>query len=361
MEELNHAAEILNAKSWKLISEINEDIIGTAPIIVTTSYQCPRRELKNIEFDAVVFDEASQATVPEAAMALVKLKDSGFLTVVGDHKQLGPIVMSDHTILKVSLYDLLHRRIMDHDTNTPPNKRAMLTLRKQYRMHDDIAEICRVLAYPEGLESASLDKTLRIDTSKLNGCWQDKVINPAHPVIFVSTEDVATQETKDRSGSSLNYKEVEIIENMVKRLEEVGVHPPQIAIISAYKGQRELIYTSMKKYAVGTVDSFQGDENDVVIFDITRDNMQGAIGFMKEPNRLNVAVSRARRKLIVVGNRKSLGSHVKNQVFRKFLKAVSKNVVVIPAPEISDDEIFGSWSQSPLHSEGACSVRGLTI
>lgn len=343
-EELNHGAEILNAKSWKLINEINEDIIETAPIIVTTSYQCPRSELKNIEFDAVVFDEASQATVPEAAMALVKLKDSGFLTVVGDHKQLGPIVMSDHTILKVSLYDLLHRRIQDHDTNTPPNKKARLTLRKQYRMHDDIAEICRVLAYPEGLESADLDKTLRIDTSKLNGCWQDKVINPAHPVIFVSTEDVATQETKDRSGSSLNFKEVEIIENMVRRLEEVGVHPPQIAIISAYKGQRELIYNSMKKYAVGTVDSFQGDENDVVIFDITRDNMQGAIGFMKDPNRLNVAVSRARRKLIVVGNRKSLGSHVKNHVFMKFLKAVSKNVVVIPAPEITDEDVFGSWN-----------------
>jgi superfamily I DNA and/or RNA helicase len=344
MEELNHGAEILNAKSWKLINEINEDIIETAPIIVTTSYQCARSELKNIEFDAVVFDEASQATVPEAAMALVKLKDSGFLTVVGDHKQLGPIVMSDHTILKVSLYDLLHRRIQDHDTNTPPNKKARLTLRKQYRMHDDIAEICRVLAYPEGLESADLDKTLRIDTSKLNGCWQDKVINPAHPVIFVSTEDVATQETKDRSGSSLNFKEVEIIENMVKRLEEVGVHPPQIAIISAYKGQRELIYNSMKKYAVGTVDSFQGDENDVVIFDITRDNMQGAIGFMKDPNRLNVAVSRARRKLIVVGNRKSLGSHVKNHVFMNFLKAVSKNVVVIPAPEITDEDVFGSWN-----------------
>jgi hypothetical protein len=65
---------------------------------------------------------------------------------------------------------------------------------------------------------------------------------------------------------------------------------------------------------------------------------------MKDPNRLNVAVSRARRKLIVVGNRKSLGSHVKNRVFMKFLKAVSKNVVVIPAPEISDEDIFGQKS-----------------
>jgi superfamily I DNA and/or RNA helicase len=339
LEELNHSAEILNAKYWKLSSEIKEHIIKTAPIIITTSYQCPRSELKGIEFDALIFDEASQATVPEAAMALVKLKNNGFLTVIGDHKQLGPIVMSDHTILKNSLYDLLHRRIVD-DKNTPPNKRAMLTLRKQYRMHPDIAKVCEILAYPEGLESANLDKTLRIDTSKLNGCWQDKAINPAHAVVFVSTEEVATQETKDKSGSSLNVKEVEIIENVVQRLEEVGVLPSQIAIISAYKGQRELICDSIKKYSIGTVDSFQGDENDVVIFDITRDNMQGAVGFMRYPNRLNVAVSRARKKLIVIGNKKSLSNYVKNQVFLKFLKAVSENVVVVPAPEIDDDALF---------------------
>lgn len=353
MEELNHRVEILNAKSWKLGSEINEDIIKVAPVIVTTSYQCPRSELKNIEFDAVIFDEASQATVPEAAMALVKLKDSGFLAVIGDHKQLGPVVMSDHTILKVSLYDLLYRRILDHDRDTPANKKAMLTLKKQYRMHDDIAEICRVLAYPEGLESANLDKMLRIDAAKLNGCWQDKVINPANPVVFVSTEEVATQETKDRNGSSLNVKEVEVIEDIVKRIEEVGVQPSQIAIISAYKGQRELINNTMKRYSVATVDSFQGDENDVVIFDITRDNMNGSIGFMRDPNRLNVAVSRARRKLIVVGNRESLESYVKNQVFMKFMKAVSKNIVVIPAPEINDEDIYGSWNAGSMQAEAS--------
>ncbi|KPQ43813.1 MAG: hypothetical protein MPEBLZ_01594 [Candidatus Methanoperedens nitroreducens] len=91
---------------------------------------------------------------------------------------------------------------------------------------------------------------------------------------------------------------------------------------------------------MGTVDSFQGDENDIVIFDITRDNLKGAIGFMKDSNRLNVAVSRARKKLIVVGNRKSLGNHVKNQVFLKFLRAVDKSIVVIPAPDITDEEIF---------------------
>ncbi len=339
LEELNHSVEIINAKYWKLGNEIKEKIIKNAPIIITTSYQCPRSELKGIEFDALIFDEASQATVPESAMALVKLKDSGFLTVIGDHKQLGPIVMSDHTILKNSLYDLLQRRILD-DKDTPPNRRAMLTLRKQYRMHSDIAEICKTLAYPEGLESADLDKTLKVDLSRLNGCWQDKAIDPSHAVVFVSTEEVATQETKDKNGSSLNVKEVEIIDNIVQRLEEVGVIPSQIAIISAYKGQRELISDSIKKYSIGTVDSFQGDENDIVIFDITRDNLQGAVGFMKYPNRLNVAVSRARKKLIVVGNRKSLLNYVKNEVFLNFMMAVSKNVVAVPAPEIDDDELF---------------------
>ncbi len=339
-EEIQHELLILNAKSFKLHREIAAEIIEKAPVIVATAYQCPRPELREIMFDAVIFDESSQAMMPEAAMALVRLKGDGFLTVIGDHKQLGPIVMSEHSMLKVSLYDLLHKRIKEHDKATPPNKKAMLSLRRQYRMHPEIAEICRLLSYPEGLETADIDRTLKVDTSRLKGCWQDSVVDPCKAVVFVSTEEIATQETKDRKGSTLNLKEVEIIEDIVKRLEELGVLPHQISIISAYKGQRELISSRMQKLSVGTVDSFQGDENDVVIFDITRDNLKGAIGFMKDARRLNVAVSRARRKLIVVGNRKSLGSHVKNQVFLKFLKAVNKNTVFVPSPEIINEDIF---------------------
>lgn len=342
VEEIGHELLILKAKSFKLRREIAAEIIERAPIIVATAYQCPRPELREIMFDAVIFDESSQAMVPEAAMALVKLKSDGFLTVIGDHKQLGPIVMSEYTMLKVSLYDLLHKRIKEHDKTTPPNKKALLSLRRQYRMHPEIAEICRMLSYPEGLETADIDRTLKVDTSKLNDCWQDRVIDPGKAVVFVSTEEVATQETKDRKGSTLNLKEVEIIEDIVKRMEDLGVQSHQISIISAYKGQRELISSRMQRLSVGTVDSFQGDENDIVIFDITRDNLKGAIGFMKDPNRLNVAVSRARKKLIVVGNRKSLGNHVKNQVFLKFLKAVSKFIVSIPAPDIAIEEIFYS-------------------
>jgi superfamily I DNA and/or RNA helicase len=342
VEEIGHELLILKANSFKLRREITAEIIERAPIIVATAYQCPRPELREIMFDAVIFDESSQAMVPEAAMALVKLKSDGFLTVIGDHKQLGPIVMSEYTMLKVSLYDLLHKRIKEHDKTTPPNKKALLSLRRQYRMHPEIAEICRMLSYPEGLETADIDRTLKVDTSKLNDCWQDRVIDPGKAVVFVSTEEVATQETKDSKGSTLNLKEVEIIEDIVKRMEDLGVQSHQISIISAYKGQRELISSRMQRLSVGTVDSFQGDENDIVIFDITRDNLKGAIGFMKDPNRLNVAVSRARKKLIVVGNRKSLGNHVKNQVFLKFLKAVSKFIVFIPAPDIAIEEIFHS-------------------
>jgi superfamily I DNA and/or RNA helicase len=342
VEEIQHELLILNTRSFKLRREIASEIIERAPVIVATAYQCPRPELREIMFDAVIFDESSQAMMPEAAMALVRLKSDGFLTVIGDHKQLGPIVMSEHSMLKVSLYDLLHKRIKEHDRTTLPNKKAMLSLRRQYRMHPEIAEICRMLSYPEGLETADIDRTLRVDVSRLNDCWEDRVIDSGKAVVFVSTEEVATQETKDRKGSTLNLKEVEIIEDIVKRLENLGVLPHQISIISAYKGQRELISSRLQRLSVGTVDSFQGDENDVIIFDITRDNLKGAIGFMKDARRLNVAVSRARKKLIVVGNRKSLGNHVKNQVFLKFLKAVDKNTVVIPAPDITDEEIFVS-------------------
>ncbi len=166
VEEIEHELLILNAKSFKLKREIAVEIIERAPVIVATAYQCPRAELNEIMFDAVIFDESSQAMVPEAAMALVRLKSDGFLTVIGDHKQLGPVVMSEHRMLKVSLYDLLHKRIREHDKATPPNKKAMLSLRRQYRMHPEIAEMCRMLSYPEELETADIDRTLRVDTSR---------------------------------------------------------------------------------------------------------------------------------------------------------------------------------------------------
>jgi superfamily I DNA and/or RNA helicase len=318
----------LNARSYKLAREISTEVIVNSSIIVSTAYQCPRSELYGLQFDVVIFDESSQATVPEAAMAIVKLKPDGYLTVIGDHMQLGPIVLSAHTMLSVSLYDLLLKRINDQIA-TRNGTQFRVTLRKQYRMHPDIAKICVALAYPEGLESSEIDRALKIDISKLNGSWQDKVIDPAFPVVFVSTEKVATYEKRDTKKSTYNVKEAEIIVRVVQRLEEISILPNQVSIISAYKGQTELLSQMLKNYSIGTVDSFQGSENDIVVFDLTRDNLNGEIGFLKEINRLNVAVSRARKKLILVGNQESL-RYVKDPIFKSFLSEVNKNLIVIP-------------------------------
>lgn len=317
----------LNARSYTLARQISKEVIGNSSIIVSTVYQCPRSELYGIQFDAVIFDESSQATVPEASMAIVKLKHDGYLTAIGDHMQLGPIVMSAHTMLGVSLYDLLLKRIKDHNA-TQNGAQSMVTLRKQYRMHPDIADICESLAYPGGLESAEIDTRLKVDPLKLNGCWQDRVIDTDIPVVFVSTEKLASYEERDIKKSILNIKQAEIIAKIVERLEEIGILPDQVSIISAYKGQTQLLSEMMKNYSVGTVDSFQGSENDIVIFDLTRDNLSGEIGFLNEINRLNVAVSRARKKLIIVGNLESLG-YVKDPIFKRFLRLVNKNLIVI--------------------------------
>jgi superfamily I DNA and/or RNA helicase len=318
----------LNTRSYNLAREISTEVMVNSSVIVSTAYQCPRSELYGIQFDAIIFDESSQATVPEAAMAIVKLKPDGYLTVIGDHMQLGPIVLSAHTMLSVSLYDLLLKRINDQ-LATHKGAQPMVTLKKQYRMHPDIARICIALAYPEGLESAELDRELKIDTSKLNGCWQDKVINPALPVVFVSTEKVTTYERRDTKKSTYNVKEAEITLSIVERLEEIGIRPNQVIIISAYKGQTELLSQMLKNYSVGTVDSFQGSEQEIVFFDLTRDNANKEVGFLNQVNRLNVAVSRARKKLIIIGNQDSL-SYVKDPIFRRFLCEVNKNVIVVP-------------------------------
>jgi DNA polymerase alpha-associated DNA helicase A len=126
-------------------------------------------------------------------------------------------------------------------------------------------------------------------------------------------------------------KNVDVIESLINRFIELGISLDKISTITSYKGQQELLRNRMVSCSIGTVDSFQGDENEVVIFDITRDNTEGRIGFMNRPNRLNVAASRARLKLIVVGNHYNLKKYVTDSVFKTFLNEVSRNVVVVPS------------------------------
>jgi superfamily I DNA and/or RNA helicase len=321
----------LNTREYRLAREITEDIIRDSQVIVATVYQCPRLELSNIEFDAVILDEASQATVPEAAMALVKLKADGFLCLIGDHKQLGPVVISDHKMLELSIYDLLMKRIIESQQQ-PAREKAMITLKKQYRMHPEIADICRKIAYPEGLEDAEIDVNLKINSFEPENSWFGQVLDSEKPVVFVSTGQISFDETKTESCSYINKRNADIIESIITKFKEAGVLPGQISVISSYKGQKELLRNRLKFCAVGTVDSFQGDESDVVIFDITRDNSAGRIGFLNNPKRLNVAVSRARKKLVIVGNHYNL-KNVTDSVFKNFFDEISKNIIVVPLVE----------------------------
>lgn len=321
----------INNREYRLAREITEDIIRDSQVIVATVYQCPRLELNNIEFDAVILDEASQATVPEAAMAIVKLKNDGFLCLIGDHKQLGPVVISDHKMLELSIYDLLMKRIIESQQQHARDK-AMITLKKQYRMHPEIADICRKIAYPEGLEDAEIDVNLKINSFEPENSWFGQVLDSEKPVIFVSTGQISFNETKTESGSYINKRNVDIIESIITKFKEAGVMQGQISVISSYKSQKDLLFNRLKFCAVGTVDSFQGDERDVVLFDITRDNSFGRIGFLNNAKRLNVAVSRARKKLIIVGNHYNL-NYVTDSVFKNFLSTVSKNIVIVPFVE----------------------------
>ena len=231
-------------------------------------------------------------------------------------------------MLELSIYDLLMKRIIESQKQHAREK-AMITLKKQYRMHPEIADICRKIAYPEGLEDADIDVKLKINSFEHENSWFGQVLDSEKPVVFVSTGQISFNETKTESGSYINKRNADIIESIITKFKEAGVLPGQISVISSYKGQKELLCNRLKFCAVGTVDSFQGDESDVVLFDITRDNSFGRIGFLNNPKRLNVAVSRARKKLVIVGNHYNL-KYVTDSVFKTFFDEISKNIVVVP-------------------------------
>ena len=144
-------------------------------------------------------------------------------------------------------------------------------------------------------------------------------LDPSRPIVFI---DVRGEERTLRGGTRYNPAEVDVIANIVKLIKKY-LENVEVGIITPYKIQRKKIREIIddRRIEIGTVDSFQGREKDIIIFSITAtDNLK----FVANPNRLNVALTRAKKKLIVVGNLDSI-KNCKEDLLKQFIKYVSKN------------------------------------
>jgi len=182
-------------------------------------------------------------------------------------------------------------------------------LRVQYRMQRQICDLINNVFYDGSLlSSPAIAARPQIPPlSKGTGIPQlDKVLDPAVPIAVVDLEGVE----EHRGYSILNQANLKVNSLLIASLSSAGLTPNQIGVITPYKEQQRLLSATLSHGVdVGTVDSFQGQERDVVILDLVRANPDKEVGFTLDSSRLNVALSRARDKLIIVTNLPTFQGH----------------------------------------------------
>ncbi|KAI5480920.1 ATP-dependent helicase NAM7 [Pseudohyphozyma bogoriensis] len=278
------------------------EILSNADVICATCVGCGDPRLAKFKFRTVLIDEATQATEPECMIPLTfGVKQ---LVMVGDHSQLGPTIMNKKAARAGLTQSLFERLVLLG--NRP------IRLQVQYRMHPCLSEFPSNMFYEGTLQNGvTAPERLR---KNVDFPWPQ----PSTPMYF--HQNLGQEEISSSGTSFLNRTEASNVEKIVTRFFKSGVLPRQIGVITPYEGQRSYIVSFMqfngtlkkelyKEVEVASVDAFQGREKDYIIVSCVRSNEHQGIGFLNDPRRLNVALTRAKYGLVILGNPKVLSKH----------------------------------------------------
>ncbi len=251
------------------------------------------------DFGLAVIDEACQSTEPGSWPVILR---ADRIVLAGDHCQLPPTIISAEASEQGFAVSLMERLVDTYgDTIT---KQLMV----QYRMHEDIMEYSSQCFYGGSLQA---DETVR--THLLTD-----LVDPPHlemlqsPVTFVDTAGASWEEEQEIDGESrFNVREAKWILQQVRELCSTGIAPKDVAIIAPYSAQVRWLRQNcpFKAIEIDTVDGFQGREKEAILITLVRSNAIAEIGFLGDTRRMNVALTRAKRKLIVIGDSATLANN----------------------------------------------------
>ncbi|KII69346.1 Regulator of nonsense transcripts 1 [Thelohanellus kitauei] len=265
----------------------NDESISGADVVCATCSGAGSAHVFGLKFDFVILDESTQATEPESLIPISLCK--GRLIMVGDHRQLGPVVISQ-SASKAGLSLSLFERFIQ--IGIVPYR-----LNKQYRMHPALSEFSSLAFYEGSVKNGVTSEERTYEYLPLKWPVVDK------PTLFYAT--CGTERFSSSGTSFYNRKEVKAVKMFVTNLIDSGVKGSQIGIITPYDGQRLEIVDFITKRCreegsayseieVANVHPFQGREKDYIVISCVRSNCSNNIGFLKDPRLLNVAITRAR-------------------------------------------------------------------
>jgi len=286
-------------KRYRILrKQAEKELLDLADVICCTCIGAGDPRISRMKFSSILIDESMQATEPECMVpAVLGAKQ---LILVGDHCQLGPVVMCKKAANGGLSQSLFERLVV---LGIRPFR-----LEVQYRMHPLLSKFPSNFFYEGSLQNgvSGDDRKLSIDFP-----WPQ----PDIPMMFY----IATgQEEIAGSGTSfLNRTEAACVEKIATKFLKTGIKPEQIGVVTPYEGQRSFLVQYMQyqgslhskiyqELEVASVDAFQGREKDIIIISCVRSNEHQGIGFLNDPRRLNVALTRAKYAVIVVGNPKVL-------------------------------------------------------
>jgi superfamily I DNA and/or RNA helicase len=275
---------------------ILDDLSTKKQVVTATLVGSNHYSVNKYEYDTVVIDEAGQALEPACWIPILKAKK---VILAGDHCQLPPTIKSQEAAKKGLEKTLLEKLVEKHPE-------AVVLLDTQYRMNEQIMAHSSKTFYGNSLKAH-------------NSVALHRILPDLTPLQFIDTAGCGFDE-KLEGTSSTNPEEAAFL---VKRVEDLMENwqnnpSPSIAIISPYKQQIQILNEYVKassilkpyltNISVNTIDSFQGQERDAVFISMTRSNTDGEIGFVADTRRMNVAMTRARKLLVVVGDSATIGN-----------------------------------------------------
>jgi len=298
-QEMRTEARDLLGDARDMEAEIAQEILDEAEVVCATNTGITADLLGARRFDLVVIDEACQCSEPSCWIPLLRAKR---LVLAGDHCQLPPTVIS-HEAAKEGFDVSLQERLVQLYGD-----RVCQPLLVQYRMHEEIMRYSAAQFYHDNLKAD--ESVADHHLCDLSGVREDELTT--HAVRFIDTSGSSYDEKREAAGSSLaNPEEAALAATKARDLIALGVRAEDIAIITPYTAQVRLLRDELNNDAVeiGSIDSFQGREKEAIIISLVRSNQDNAIGFLKDTRRMNVALTRARRKLIVMGDSTTISSH----------------------------------------------------
>ena len=347
-ESFHQKMDRLRSRAAEIEIRINAELFGEARVIACTLVGSAHRLLEGMKFGTLFIDEAAQAL--EAA-CWIPMRRASRVILAGDHCQLPPTVKSI-AALRAGLGKTLMERIAE-------NKPEVVTLLKiQYRMNEEIMRFSSDWFYGGQVESAPQIK-------------YRSILDFDHPISWIDTSDeenqmtiegeAATEDSASNSSpasaanqnSDLNFKEQFVGESygrinkaeaeltlltLAEYFTKIGKQRVlgdsiDVGIISPYRAQVQYLKKLIKKYeffkpyrrliSVNTVDGFQGQERDVILISLVRSNDEGQIGFLKDLRRMNVAMTRARMKLIILGNKDTMTQHPFYKKLWEYVEAIN--------------------------------------